>query len=66
MLTDGLGTLVKDIKKEIIYYLHPELYDFLGIFFVPFCKIILLFPTTLIISLHTCPYLLYIFFFDQQ
>ncbi|AES80131.1 transmembrane protein, putative [Medicago truncatula] len=38
----------------------------LRIFFVPFYKTPLLFPTTLIISLHTCPYLLYIFFFNQQ
>jgi len=34
--------------------------------YIPFYKISLLFPTTLIISLHTRPYLLYIFFFNQQ
>ncbi|RHN69873.1 hypothetical protein MtrunA17_Chr3g0129511 [Medicago truncatula] len=38
----------------------------LRIFFVPFYKIHLLFSTTLIISLHTCSYLLYIFFFNYQ
>ena len=44
----------------------PNYKTLLRIFFVPFYKTPLLFPTTLIISLHTCPYLLYIFFFNQQ
>jgi len=33
-------------------------------FFDPFYKTLLLFPTTLIIYLHACSYLLYIFFFN--
>ncbi|AES92378.1 transmembrane protein, putative [Medicago truncatula] len=44
----------------------PNYKTLLRIFFVSFYKTSLLFPTTLIISLHTCPYLLYIFFFNQQ
>jgi hypothetical protein len=42
----------------------PNYKTLLRIFFVPFYKIPLLFPTTLIISLHTYTYLLYIFFFN--
>ena len=42
----------------------PNYKILLRILFVPFYKTPLLFPIALIISLHTCPYLLYIFFFN--
>jgi len=44
----------------------PNYKTLLRNFFVPFYKTLVLFPTTLIIYLHACPYLLYIFFFNQQ
>jgi len=60
-VTDGMG--MRSIANTASV---PNYKTILRIFFILFYKRHLLFSTTLIISLHTNPYLLYIFFFNRQ